>query len=419
VILAEPGALIGFAGPRVAEQAIGHKLPPGTHSAEFLIEHGMIDAIVDRGDLRDRVGGLLAIFAAPRSGYRASGQRSPGRPQAAIDVWATVRAARELDRPTSMDYIDRMLDAFVELRGDRMTGDDPAVVTGIGLLDGRAVAIVALERGHDPAGGARHGGRARPAGYRKAQRVMRLAARLRMPVVSLIDTPGAYPGPESEEGGLAGELAASMAMMSDLPTATVAAVIGEGGSGGALALAVTDRVLMQEGAIYSVIPPEGAATILFRDATRAPELSERLKITAPELLRLGLVDRIVPEPVGGAIANRDEAARLLRAAIETALAELTRHKTRRLLRERWDRYQAIGREHAGDLSRRRMPHRPTERATVPKRSLESRTGRRWMPWRHGAAVAPGLVEPATSPHPLPPLPREGEGVGGEGSAMTR
>ncbi|MCC6312499.1 MAG: acetyl-CoA carboxylase carboxyl transferase subunit beta [Thermomicrobiales bacterium] len=366
LVIAEPGALIGFAGPRVAEQAMGRKLPPGAHTAEFLLAHGMVDAIVDRRELPARLATALSVLAAPRGDFpRISPPSQPAKPNAPVDPWLIVQAARDPDRPTSLDYIQRMLDPFVELHGDRAGSDDPAVIAGIGLLGDRALAVVALERGHGPTAEQRRGGRARPAGYRKAQRVMRLGARLGMPVLSLIDTPGAYPGVESEEGGLASELAESMALMSDLPTPTVAAVIGEGGSGGALALAVADRVLMQQFAVYSVIAPEGAATILFRDAERAQELTERLKITAPELHALGLVDAIVPEPAPSAAADPDEASRLLAQAVGAALADLGRRPTRKLLQERWDRYQAIGRKHAGELrrlpfGRPRAKHRPEQ-----------------------------------------------------------
>ncbi|MFM9108677.1 MAG: carboxyl transferase domain-containing protein, partial [Chloroflexota bacterium] len=238
ITLAEPGALIGFAGPRVAEQAIGRKLPPGTHTAEYLLDHGMIDAIVPRTALRGVLASLLGLLSGPSGpfpGEPPGGASGSGPPAAA---WDLVQGARSLDRPTSLDYLDRMIDEFFELRGDRVSGDDPAVIAGIGMLAGNPVAVVALERGHDAEREARHGGMARPEGYRKAQRVMRLAARLGLPLLALVDTPGAYPGPESEEGGLAGELAACMALLSDLPTPTVAADIGEGGSGGALALAV-------------------------------------------------------------------------------------------------------------------------------------------------------------------------------------
>ena len=181
---------------------------------------------------------------------------------------------------TSSDFIQRMLDDFVELHGDRSSGDDPAVIAGVGTLGGKAVAVIGLERGHGAERAFRHDGRPYPEGYRKARRVMDLAERLGLPLVTLIDTPGAYPGIEAEERGLASELAASLARMSRLRVPIVTAVIGEGGSGGALALAVADRVLMLENAIYSVIAPEGAATILYRDVARAPEVSAKLKLTA-------------------------------------------------------------------------------------------------------------------------------------------
>jgi acyl-CoA carboxylase subunit beta len=352
ITIAEPGALIGFAGPRVVEQVIGRKLEEGTHTAEFLLDHGMIDAIVSRPDLRETLAGLLDMLGAQRLKFpREDAPETMPAASAAAPAWEVVQGARDRFRPTSLDYVERLTERFFALRGDRVSGDDPAVVAGLGMLSGNPIAIVALERGHDLERETHHGGMARPEGYRKAQRVMRLAARLRLPVLSLVDTPGAYPGPESEEGGLAGELAGCMALMSDLPTPTVAAVIGEGGSGGALALAVADRVLMQQGAIYSVIAPEGAATILFRSAQRAPELSERLKITADELVGLGLVDAVVPEPDGGAAADPDGAAMLLGAAIVRAFADLQQLSIDKLVQQRWDRYQAIGRDHAGNLRR--------------------------------------------------------------------
>jgi len=354
VMLAEPEALIGFAGPRVAEQAIGRKLPPGTHTAEFLLQHGMIDAIVPRQDLPATLGQVLGMLTAKVP--EAAVMPLPSAPAAdRLPAWNVVQEARDPRRPTSHDYIHRLVTPFFELHGDRTTGDDPAVIAGIGLLGDAPIAVIALERGHtgDPVD--RHEGRARPEGYRKARRVMSMAARLGLPVVSLIDTPGAYPGPESEEGGLAGELAACMALMSDLPTPTLAAVIGEGGSGGALALAVADRVVMLDRAIYSVIAPEGASTILFRTADRAPELSERLKLTAGELRDLGLIDVIVPEPAGGAAMNPDEAARLLGIALVRELERLRDTPVKRLLKERWDRYQAIGRTHARGRGRPSLP----------------------------------------------------------------
>ena len=360
VIIAEPESLIGFAGPRVAEQAMGHKLPPGTHTAEFLLEHGMIDAIIDRRRLRRYLSTLLEIFAAAHASLRrdaAPALPTPDTPES--DAWDTVQSARHPARPTSLAYIDRMLDSFVELHGDRQCGDDPAVITGLGLFAGRAVAVLAQERGGAGDAVDRHGGRAYPEGYRKARRLMALAARLNLPLISLIDTPGAYPGVESEARGLAGELAASMATMAGLPTPIVAAVIGEGGSGGALALAIADRVLMQRGAIYSVIAPEAAATILFHDAGRAKELSAQLKLTAPDLLAMKIIDTIVPEPATGAGADPDAAAALLKSALLRELGAILQTTTDRLVKSRIERYRAIGRPFARRTDPPPIPDRGT------------------------------------------------------------
>jgi acetyl-CoA carboxylase carboxyl transferase subunit beta len=346
IIVAEPGALIGFAGPRVAEQIIGKKLPDGSHTAEFLYAHGMIDEIVDRREQREFLSRALSVLLAPRSGHHRRGRsfrqrhRSPD-----IPAWDAVQRARESGRLTSSDYLERMLGEFVELHGDRSSGDDPAIIAGLGTLDGKGIAVIALERGHLEDRARRHDGRPYPEGYRKARRVMDLAERLRMPLITLIDTPGAYPGVESEERGLASELAASLARMSTLRTPIVSAVIGEGGSGGALALAVADRVLMLDNAIYSVIAPEGAAAILYRDAARAPEVSSKLKLTARDLKRLSVVDEIVPEPDGGADADAAAAA-ILAEAIANALSELQRKRIDRVVQERYERYQRIGRRHA-------------------------------------------------------------------------
>src|SRR5215204_6853695 len=359
IMLAEPGALIGFAGPRVAEQVIGRKLPEGSHTAEFLYAHGMVDAIIDRREQRGYLARCLAVLAAPRSGYQRRGHRfrSP-RNGPEVPAWDAVQRARGALRLTSVDYVERMLDEFIELHGDRSSGDDPAIIAGFGTLDGKAIALIALERGHLEDRERRHDGRPYPEGYRKARRVMELAERLRLPLITLIDTPGAYPGVESEARGLASELAGSLARMSTLRTPIVSAVIGEGGSGGALALAVADRVLMLDGAIYSVIAPEGAAAILYRDAARAPEISSKLKLTARELKRLNVVDEIVSEPVTGSEADPDTAAALLADSIMNALAELQRKRIGRVVRERYDRYQRIGRRHA---------KRPRRRVTFPRR----------------------------------------------------
>ena len=368
LLIAEPGALIGFAGPRVAEQVTGQKLPEGSHTAEFLDAHGMIDAVVDRRQQRELLTRVLHIVAAPRAGHHRRARRfRPPRAGADLPAWDAVQRARASDRMTSVDFLQRILGDFVELHGDRASGDDPAVVAGIGTLDGKAIAIVALERGHLEDRGRRHDGRPYPEGYRKARRVMELAERLRLPLLTLIDTPGAYPGVESEERGLASELAASLARMSTLRTPIVSAVIGEGGSGGALALAVADRVLMLEGAIYSVIAPEGAAAILYRDAARAPELSTKLKLTAQDLKRLDIIDEVIPDPPS---ADPDALAAALAESVMNALGDLQRKRIGRVVNDRYDRYQRVGRRHA---RRPRRLNLPTRRLSLPRRRIRAAT----------------------------------------------
>jgi acetyl-CoA carboxylase carboxyl transferase alpha subunit len=229
---------------------------------------------------------------------------------------------------------------FVELHGDRVFGDDAAVVAGIGDLAGITVCAIGQERGHgDPL---RNGGHLKPEGFRKAARIMRLAAELRLPLLTFIDTPGAHLDYESEARGLAGALSSCLANMSVLPVPIVSVVIGEGGSGPALALGVADRILMQEHAVYSVIAPEGAAAIVHRDAARAQDIADALKITAYDCLVLGVVDAVVPEPENGAHADPDYAALLLRGEIVSSLVELRRRDPRRLVDERFRKFRRMG-----------------------------------------------------------------------------
>ncbi len=253
------------------------------------------------------------------------------------EIWEVVELARHPDRPYALDYVWRIADDWVELHGDRGRADDGALVTGIGKIDGRTVAIVGQQKGRDAKERyARQFGMAYPEGYVKAMRLMKLADRFGFPLVSLIDTPGAYPGVAAEQHGQGGTIAASQAEMVRLRVPTVACVIGEGGSGGAVALAVADRVLMQENAIYTVITPEGCAAILWRDAAAAKKAAAAFKPDAAHCLELGVIDGIIPEPEGGAQKDMDEAARLLNAALVGALDELDRlpGDERRRLRRR-------------------------------------------------------------------------------------
>jgi acyl-CoA carboxylase subunit beta len=342
LIVAEPESLIGFAGPRVVEQTVGSPLPSDSHTAEFQFAHGMVDEIVERTRQRNYLGEVLETILTSRHDHERSNVeafRAAGRMES---PWETVVAARADSRPTAADYIESMFDRFVELRGDRQGGDDSAIIAGLGQLSGSQVAVAAFERGHALTAERRRHGRPIPAGFRKVQRLLRLAARLDIPVLTLIDTPGAYPGIESEQTGLAGEIARTLELLSSLPTPVLAVVVGEGGSGGALAMASGDRILVQAGAFFSVIAPEGAATILYRDSARAPELAEKLRITATDLLGFGLIDRVVPEPPGGAAADFALASDHLKREIVIALDDLVRKRRGKLVRERRERYRKAG-----------------------------------------------------------------------------
>jgi len=262
---------------------------------------------------------------------------------AKLTPWETVAVARHPQRPQSLDYMQRMVEDFVELHGDRRYADDPAVITGFGRMRGRKLCIVAQQKGRDTKERIyRNFGQARPEGYRKAQRVMQLADRSRRPILCLIDTQGAYPGMDAEERGQAEAIATSLQVMADLTVPVVCCVIGEGGPGGALAIGVGNRVLMQQFAIYSVISPEGCASILWRDAAKAEEAAGALKLTAPELEKLGIVDAVVDEPLGGAHADPEEAAELLGDALEECFRELEGKDGETLRRERYERFRALG-----------------------------------------------------------------------------
>ena len=261
----------------------------------------------------------------------------------AEEIWRSVELARHQDRPYTLDYVGRLFEDFFELHGDRAQGDDQAIVAGLGRFEGRTVVVVGHQKGRDlKERTVRNFGMAYPEGYRKAMRAMRLADRFRFPVITLVDTPGAYPGVVAEEHGQGGAIAASQAVMLRLTVPTVACIIGEGGSGGAIAIAVADRVLMQENAIYSVISPEGCAAILWRDASQARKAAEAFKPDANHCLELGVIDGIVLEPEGGAHADHDEAARLLGESLREALDELDGVPGDELRRGRRARFRSLG-----------------------------------------------------------------------------
>ncbi|MBI2201984.1 MAG: acetyl-CoA carboxylase carboxyl transferase subunit alpha [Armatimonadetes bacterium] len=260
-------------------------------------------------------------------------------------AWHTVQLARHQQRPTSLDYISRITTSFVELHGDRIYGDDAAVVCGLAELGGEAVVIVAQEKGR-PEETHRHQGWIYPEGFRKAQRAMKLAAKFQLPVIAFIDTPGAYSGLEAEERGTGNAIASTLALMSDIPVPVIAVVIGEGGSEGALAFGVADRILMLENAIYSVTPPERAAMLIYRDASRAEEVAPALRLTAYDCLELRVVDVVVPEPEGGAHRDPDQAARQLGKSLIAELMQVQSVAAPRRLKARYRKFRRMGRRWA-------------------------------------------------------------------------
>ena len=342
LILAEPGAQIGFG----AGLTRGPAVDPGaeTNTAELLLTRGLVDAVVDRARLRNTLASLLGLFA-DRGAFRPAAQPPPlitaGHPSA----WQAAGFARHPDRPTALDYVRRLIADFIELHGDRIAADDPAVVAGLGRLGGVPVAVVAQERGRGDDAARRNGGRAGPAGYRKAVRLMRLAGHLELPIVTLVDTPGAASGAEAEAGGIGLAVAQALGLMSILPVPIVSVVVGEGGGAGALALGVGDRILMQEHAVYSVTGPDAAAPVPYPGA-EPDETGERStassKLTAGECRRLGIVDVVVPEPAPAAHADPEAAARLLGAALSHAHSELSGIGPRRLLDERARKVRGLG-----------------------------------------------------------------------------
>jgi acetyl-CoA carboxylase carboxyl transferase subunit beta len=315
VILAEPGARAGFAGPRVIAQTIRQELPAGFQSAEFLLRQGHIDAVLPRFELGAVLERLVAFHTRAERGTVADQRPGPRSP----------------------------VDDVVELRGDRWSEDDPAIYGGLALLDGTPVVVVANRKGRGTQDAiSRNFGMPHPSGYRKARRLMEYAERFGVPLVTLVDTPGAYPGVLAEEGNQSGAIAANLAVLSGLRTPVVAVVVGEGGSGGALALAVSDRLLMLANATLSVISPEGAAAILFGDPGRASTIARALRLTAPDLMELGIVDEIVREPAGGAHTDPEATIAAVRAAIARQVAELSALPVEDLLRGRHLRLRAFG-----------------------------------------------------------------------------
>lgn len=325
VVLAEPGATIGFAGPRVAEALTDGPLPSGSHTARGAHAAGLVDGVVARPQLPDALAALLGFGSATGDAPAAS-PATPRPRDERPDAWAEVQRARAAERPRAPEVLAADgVTVHGRLRGDRGGSADPAVDVALATWAGRHVVVVAMDPRGDAIG---------PAGYRTAWRGLTTAARLGMPVVTLVDTPGAAADASAEAGGIAHHIAATFRRLLEVPVPTVAAVVGEGGSGGALALAVTDRLLIQEHAIFTVIAPEGAAAILHRDRDRAPEVTALLDPTAARLLDLGIADAVIAEP-----DDADAAVREVVTAVTAALEDLPSRADAAHLARRLDRWR--------------------------------------------------------------------------------
>ena len=300
VILAEPKALIGFAGPRVIEQTIGEKLPKGFQRSEFLLEHGFIDRIVERKEMRTVLGNILQMHHTAQNPVIQKPVQTVEKERQSVqekDAWERVTISRKNDRPVGQDYIRILFSDFLEFHGDRCYGDDTAIIGGIARFAGIPVTVIAQAKGKSTKENvAHHFGMPSPERYRKALRLMKQAEKFKRPILLFVDTPGAFCGIEAEERGQGEAIARNLFEMSSMKVPVLSVVIGEGGSGGALALAVADEVWMLENAIYSVLSPEGFASILWKDSKRASEAAEVMKLTAADLKKLGVIEAVIAEP---------------------------------------------------------------------------------------------------------------------------
>ena len=343
IILAEPGALIGFAGPRVIRQTIGQKLPKGFQKAEFLLEHGFLDGIVDRKQMKATLSRLLSMHQHQdtKSTYQEKKVLKEEKLQDK-SAWERVQLARDKERPTGKDYLALLFDEFTELHGDRRYGDDPAVIGGIGRFHGNPVTVIIQEKGQGTKDSiARNFGMVSPEGYRKSLRLMKQAEKFKRPVICFVDTPGAFCGMEAEERGQGQAIAENIYELSGLKVPVLSIVIGEGGSGGALALAVADQVWMLENSIYSVLSPEGFASILWKDAGKAREAAQVMRLTAGDLKKLGIVEHVFSEKEPLTRANMTDMEEKMDQAIGTFLTLYEKMDTEELLEKRYNRFRKM------------------------------------------------------------------------------
>lgn len=349
IILAEPGALIGFAGPRVIEQTIGQKLPEGFQRAEFLLEKGFIDRIVERADLKSMLSKLIR-FHNPILNLDLKESKEINRKnikkvkiaKSEKTAWEKVEIARSANRPSSLDYIEKIVNDFVELHGDRVFADDGAIVAGIGTILGRAVTVIGQQKGKNTKENIkRNFGMPYPEGYRKALRLMKQAEKFNRPIICFVDTPGAFCGIGAEERGQGEAIARNLFEMSDLKVPILSIVIGEGGSGGALALAVANEVWMLENSTYSILSPEGFASILWKDNKRAKEAAGIMKITAKDLKDLGIIEQIIPEPIASSDKSLEEIAGHMKDEISKFILYYERKSKDELTDQRYERFRKM------------------------------------------------------------------------------
>lgn len=367
IIIAEPQALIGFAGPRVIEQTIGEKLPEGFQRAEFLLEHGFVDQIVKRENMKPVLGRILKMHdhvhpdcrkgkevrksdrtePVPKAGMtekKAGKKAAEQEPwsEKSLTAWERVCRSRSKERPVGKDYIDILFEDFVELHGDRYYRDDPAIIGGIAYFQGICVTVIAQAKGRTTKENLeRNFAMPSPEGYRKARRLMKQAEKFHRPVINFVDTPGAFCGMEAEERGQGEAIARNLFELSGLKVPVLSVVIGEGGSGGALALAVADEVWMLENSVYSVLSPEGFASILWKDSSRSAEAAKMMKLTAADLKKLGVIERVFPEPQNFSVLTMKPTAELLRAGLAEFLTKYQKLETKDLLEGRYERFRKL------------------------------------------------------------------------------
>ncbi len=354
VILAEPKALIGFAGPRVIEQTIGQKLPKGFQRSEFLLEHGFIDAIVERPQLKETLSRILKLHE--KEGQEARGAEPSGNETSSESstfsgegvqvhnqvarAWDRVEISRMKDRPVGSDYIGALFTDFTEFHGDRYFADDKAIIGGIARFHGKPVTVIVQAKGTNTRENIeRNFGMPSPDGYRKALRLMKQAEKFGRPVICFVDTPGAFCGLEAEERGQGEAIARNIYEMSGLTVPVLSIIIGEGGSGGALAMATADQVWMLENSIYSILSPEGFASILWKDSSRAKEAAEVMRLTAQDLYEMGMVEKVFPEPAHYTVQNLREVTGPMEQEIERFLEESAHFTGEELAARRYDRFR--------------------------------------------------------------------------------